>query len=256
MLLTKQKLGLLAVATCSLSLLATSARASIIFNQSQTGLDLFNNADVTFPAFAPTLNGNSIDFSTGTNGQALMIWDLLPAAPRGELDISIAIDHTPLSNDSDPIFALFDGSNFLALSRFDNRGGGIFALRGSATRTALLSGAVEFEFNRLGPVKPFAYDLWIADGGAGPASLNNFVEGTNSVVGPLPYQGNFIDTDNALSFALYRPPTFASTERYRINSIEIVIEEKDVPEPGMLLGTLAALGIGFMTKRISRNRFR
>ena len=252
MLTVKQKLGQLAVATCSLSLVATSAQAVVIFNESQTGLELFNNADVTFPSNAPIINGSSIDFDDGSLGEALMVWDLLPAAPRGELDISIAIDYTPLSPDNDPFFTIFDGRNYLALVRREDSGGEILLVRGAATTTALLDFTIDATpVSGLGPVEPFSYDLWIADGGGGPASVNNFVEGADGAPGSFPYQGSFLDTDNALSFALYRSLAASTGEQYRINSIAITIEEKGleaVPEPATLLGILTVLGLGLMHK--------
>ncbi|MGK7924814.1 MAG: PEP-CTERM sorting domain-containing protein [Spirulina sp.] len=255
MLAFKPKLSLLAVATCSLSLVATSVQAGILFNESQTGIELFNNPNVTFPAAAPVINGSSIDvagaLSHPTNREALLVWDLLPSANRGDLDISITIDYTPISSDSDPRFGIFDGSNYLGLVRIDNNGGSIQIERGSATTTGLEQPPVTegTPLTGIGSVQPYSFNLWIADGGAGPASLNNFVEGANSATGPFVYQGNFLDTDNPLSLVLYE----SDSEQYKINSLAVMIEEKDVPEPSMVLGTLAILGLGFMGRRDKGN---
>ncbi|MGK7874962.1 MAG: PEP-CTERM sorting domain-containing protein [Xenococcaceae cyanobacterium] len=240
--------------------MTSSAQATILFSESQTGVELFNNSDVTFPTTSPVINGSSIDFGTGTAAEALLVWDLLPAAPRGELDISIAIDYTPLTTDNDPYFAIFDGSNYLGLLRNDNadsgNAGSIIVVRGSATATELLSENLDsIPLTGLDPVEPFSYDLWVGDGGAGPASLNNFVEGADSAAGPFPYLGNFINTDNALNFVLYRDfGSNGASEQYRINSIAIEIEEKEaVPEPSTILGLGLALGLGALSlKRVQK----
>ncbi len=254
MLSVKKKSGFLAILACSFSLVATSAQAKILLNETQTGLELFSNSDVTFPSVSPTISGSSFEFGTGPLGEALLVWDLLPAAPRGELDISIAIDYTPLTEDNDPIFALFDGSNYLGLSRVDNDAGGISIARGSATDTAIVDFTEDAtRFTGIGAVDPFSYDLWIADGGAGPASVNNFVEDEDAAAGPFAYEDNFIDTDNALSFVLYRPPgSTGIAEQYQINSIAIAIEEKaTTPEPATAVGILAALGLGFAIRKLA-----
>ena len=241
------KLAVVTAGALSFALAITSsAQAGILFDESQTGIELFNNPDIVFPAAAPSVNGSSIDFGFGAHNEVMMLWDLLPAGNRGDLDISIAVDYTPLTGDNDPIFAIFDGTNYLALDRYDNLGGGISLRRGTATSTAVLNHTLDYVVTDLGPVEPFSYDLWIADGGAGPASVNNFVEGANSAAGPLSYQANFVDTDNALQFGIYRQHGAASTERYRINSIAVTIEEKkDVPEPTataalFILGTIGS----------------
>ena len=255
MLSAKQKLGWFGIATCSLALATTPAQAGTLFNQSQTGIDLFNNPNVNFPTMTPSLNGNSIDFGPGPDFAALLVWDLLPAAPRGDLDVSISIDYTALTGDNDPIFALFDGNNFLALARQDNENGRILLARGSASVTEILDSTVDATpLVGLGPVEPFSYDLQIADGGAGPASISNFMEGADSTVGTFTFEGNFINTDNALSFVVYRENNFP--EQYRINSIAISIEDKSqgVPEPSAILGMVGAIGLGFLRHKMTGKR--
>ena len=254
MLSVKQKLVWFGVATCSLALATAPAQAGTLFNQSQTGVELFNNPDVAFPGTAPIVNGSAIDFGTGTNGEAVLVWDLLPAASRGDLDIAITVDYTPLTGDNDPIFGIFDGSNFLGLQRINNFGGELRLRRGAATPTELPTSFLDATpLGGIGPVEPFSYDLWIADGGAGPASVSNVVEGADSAAGPFFYQNNFIDTDNALSFVLYRTAGTgagsADFEQYRINSLAISIEEKDVPEPSVILGMVGAIALGFLRRK-------
>ncbi|MGK7878359.1 MAG: PEP-CTERM sorting domain-containing protein [Xenococcaceae cyanobacterium] len=236
--------------------MTSSAQATILFSESQTGVELFNNSDVTFPSVSPVINGSSIDFGTGTAAEALLVWDLLPAAPRGDLDISIAIDYTPLTSDNDPYFAIFDGSNYFGLARLDNTGasmdGLIYVVRGSATATEILNRTIDsIPLTGVDSVQPFSYDLWIADGGTGPASLNNFVEGPDSAAGPFSSLGNFINTDNPLKFIFYRDiGNNGGPEQYRINSIAIEIEEKDiesVPEPSTIFGLGLALGLGALS---------
>ena len=239
----------------TLAQITSSAQATIIFSDAQTGLELFNNSDVTFPSVSPVINGSSIDFSSGTEGEALLVWDLLPAESRGDLEISIAIDYTPLTLDNDPFFAIFDGSNFIALQRADNMNGEILIRSGLATNTTLLGiPSDSIPLTGIGSVEPFSYELWVVDGGAGPASVNNFVEGVDSATGPFFYPSNFIDTDNPLSFVVYRPEGSAASEQYRINSIAIDIEEKEtetVPEPKTILGSIIGLGLGLRRRRNS-----
>ena len=247
-----QKVGLVAVATGSFSLVAASVQAGTIFSQTQTGLDLFNNPDVTFPTTAPTINGSSLDFGTGTTNDALLVWDLLPAGERGELDISIEVDYDPLSGDNDPIFALFDGSNYLGVIRTD--GQQAVGVRGNGTPTQTLNLTVEAGgATGLGPVEPYSFDLWLADEAAG-ASLNNFVEGSDSAPGPFPYTGNFIDTDQALSLVMYRPIVNGGSERYRLNSVSITVDDKKTaPEPAAALALLG-LGAAAVAKRFSKSK--
>ena len=239
----KQKLVLLSIATCGFIIFDSPSEASVIFNQSQTGADLFSNPNVTFPTTAPVLGVDSISFGSGNKYDALMIWDLLPAGSRGDLNFTIEIDYTALTSDNDPIFSIFDGTNYSGLIRWDNNGGGVQTISGSATTTEVSSTTFDGVVASSIGLSPFSFDLSIDDGGAGPASLSNFVQGGVSETGPFVYQGNFIDTDKPLSFALYRDD---GPEQYRINSVEITIQEEataNIPEPSMMLGLLTIGGI-------------
>ncbi len=103
-----------------------------------TGVDLFNDPNVSFPTVIPTLggpSGTSLIFGPGTNlNEKLLVLPLLPAGSlSGSMPetISLSINLTRLPSiifqsgvDHDPHLLLGDGSNLVGALIFDNVGGG------------------------------------------------------------------------------------------------------------------------------------
>lgn len=248
-------------------MLSIPAQAAVIFDQTQTGAQLFSNASVSFPnspanTTDPVVNGTSLDFMNTTNDQnpVLMRWSLLPASPHTDLTFTIFLDYTAITTDNDPIFAIQAGSNFVGVLRADNNNGSVFSVSGPINNTVIPGGQLAntdqtLMLSGIGPVDQMIWQHFVADGGAGPQTLFNFSEGADVLAGPLSVANGPLNVDEALSFVLVGNWFNDGTEQYRINSLRVIIEEADpnaVPEPAIL----SLLGIGFVVCAGSRIRRR
>lgn len=221
------------------------ANAGIIY--SATGDQLAINPDVIFPGGSHSINGTSLDLDPNAPHQLLMRWDLLPASSRGDLIVDIEVDYTALSGDNDPRFILSDGINAFTLVRSDNDSGRAGASWGTIDNNTYTSAGGQIVATGLGSVDPFAFSMFISDDGVGSSYLYSYQEGGYAQIGNIPFLGNFLNTDNPLSF--YIGGGNNPSEHYRINSLKIEITS--VPTP-MTLGIFALGLAGLLGRKLQR----
>ncbi|WP_136442246.1 hypothetical protein [Pacificoceanicola onchidii] len=197
---------------------ATASQAATLFTQSYTGAELA--AFATDPANV-AITGTAADFTvtTASQGTSLITLDILRAAERGDLILSLDVDFIRLPGsitDNGPIFAFSNPTNAIGTQR-QNNSGGSHVFRGAGAAVTAMTG--------LGANSPFSMSLYVGDEN-GPTT-GSVTEGSNSASNILlPYT---LDTDDILGFRL-----FASNagEGYRLNSLTITIEDlAPVPLP-------------------------
>jgi hypothetical protein len=238
-----------------------AAQAATLFSAARTGEQLLGDAAATFPTPPPTRVGSALEFGPGAPGDILVLWDLLPAAGRGALRITIRIDYDPLTSDNDPQFGILVGDAFLGINRFDNTGGGAGMLVGTRSGDTLLLDEVSLPrrdiATGLGPVDPFTFTVTLADEGAA-ASVTAYREGDVTVTGAKAFPGPppYLDTDGPLAFAFTRAQGFgrasaSGPEQYRLDAVAIEIAPVPVPAAlPLLLGAVAALGLLARRRRL------
>ena len=242
---------------------STSADAIVIFDQTQTGAELFANSDVSFPnspinVALPTVNGTALNFDNTANGEnsVRMRWDLLPTASREDLTITVFVDYTALTVDNDPIFAIQSGSNFLGAKRSDNGLGIASAVSGPINTTVIPNQDSAITsvtmISTVGIVDPMSWALSVPDGATDPQKVFNFTEGTESAAGPFFFTNDLLDSDDALFFALVGNwfNDGGVVEEYELNSVRVVIDASVVPIPSaFLLFGSGLLGLASMAGR-------
>jgi hypothetical protein len=206
---------------------STGTRAELVFNQTQTGAQLAANPNVTFPTDQPTLDDDSLDFINTADGQVLLRWSLLPAAPRAALEITVTVDYDPLTNDNDPLFGVTAGSRFLGLQRANNASGSAAVIAGSVTETTASLGVGDtIAANGLGGVEPFTFDL-----SSELLAVTRYEEGTFNTTGTFTHSNAQFDPMQAIAFVLASGGV-SENEGYRINSVSVAITA--IPEPSSI----------------------
>jgi hypothetical protein len=236
------------------------AEAASLFDQSLTGAQMTGNLNVSFPTVQPIANGSSLDFGTGTGGQPLVVWNLLPAAPRGGLIFTIDVDYTPLTTDNDPHFGILAGGRYHFLNRIDNSGGQLNAYSSNITGIVQsgVSSLAGVPASGLGVVEPFRFSFTVEDEGAG-AVVTSASEGSASFITSIAFPGPIIDTDDALAFVMTRASgtgSFSTSERYRLNSVGVRIDPLAAPSVVPLPAALPLLvgGLGMLAAVRRRRR--
>ncbi|MBK19355.1 MAG: hypothetical protein CMM52_11030 [Rhodospirillaceae bacterium] len=237
------------VTSCIALLMSGSANAGTIFSQSLTGAGLLSDGNVTTYE-SPVLNGSRLDYTSRSVSQgALLRWDILGASSYNDLTVNVQVNHDVLNaGDNDLYFALSDGVNFVAASRVDNGGGGIFLYDGAVNATPTPTPAFDGFINALsslGPANPpVDFSVLLPSGGA-DATLLSASEGA-ATSGSFAYDRG-LNTNNGLQLYLFGD---GISEDYGINSITVSVDEADVSEPG----ALAVFGLGLFALGYIRRR--
>jgi hypothetical protein len=224
--------------------------AVLVFDEMQTGAQLAVNADVTFPTDQPTLSGSSLDFINSADAQVLLRWNLLPAAARGPLEITVTVDYDPLTNDNDPIFAITAGTRVLGLFRSDNGSGQAHVVAGSVTTTSSSMGQGDtIVANGLGVVDAFTFNL-----SSDQLAVTSYEEGAISTMGTFTHPTAMFDPTQSIALVLASSGVSVN-ERYLINSLTVTISA--IPEISPITGVgMAGLLVLAATKCVTIYRRR
>ena len=228
-------------------------QAATIFDRIQTGRQLFENPRVSFPNGPQSVSGSTMTFGVGgSNDSTIMLWDILPATPRGDLNFLIELSFNALTDDNDLLFGFLADEKLVGILRYDNFGGG---MRGSTSdvgpdnivrnRVPQSTG----ELNGIGAAvasQPITVTMAIADEAAS-ASITSGSEatetGTLTYAYPIPA---VFDTDAAIKFGFFRTNVNATDESYEIVSLRVRVEDELTPVPSPLPAALLASGLGLL----------
>lgn len=202
----------------------------------------------SFPTVTPTLNGTSLVFGAGNPNEKLLAVAVLPAgfcdSASQSCEITIRLNLTRLTGDSDSLLLLSDGSQMIGAVIFDNLGGGagiinaldLGATAQTVTNTTVLSGlgypaiGESFEATLLFELGESTSNVTVMTlGGTATQSLTGF------------------DRTEALSFNLVRDNE--GSEQYQLNSVTILSDFS--PAPGAALDKLLAAVIGVGPKSLA-----
>lgn len=229
-----------------------SAAAATIFQSTQTGDQLLTNPAVTFHQSVSPSGDSFLDLAPSDSDAKLLTWNLLPAAERGSLSVTVEIDYLALTtDDNDVIVGLTngDGTAFTGWERADNSNGQWYSRDGIFGSSTPPWGDVESP--TLGAVEPFTMDYELGDEVSSTSLL--VTEATDSLGFTF---SNTLDTDAALSFAWFSSNV---GEIYRLNQISITITDENtvvtpIPAALPLFGSAAGiLGLAGWRRRKATN---
>jgi hypothetical protein len=209
-----------------------------------TGAQLAASDAVSFPTNQPALRGTTLEFHNAADDQVLMRWDLLPPASRGPLRFTIDVNYSPgghVGDDSDPIFAITDGSRFAGIFRTDNNNSSASTLEGTTTATSVTLGPGASIVTGLGSVQPFTFEL-----STGPTMIANYEEGTFSTTATFQVPGAPLDPAGPIGLIL-ASGSVSHGEKYRLHSLRVSIEA--IPEPSTLALVLLAVALWLGVRR-------
>ena len=222
-----------------------------------SGLDLYNDPNVSFPTLNPTLNGTSLVFGTGATVryQKLLV---LPLFPSGSLStsspttISVSVNVTRLAcdtsagcaggeQDSDHHFALGDGVNLVGGAASDGIGGAgtISVYSDNGDSAGLTSGQVVFS-NAGYPTIGSSFDINMVFTLDTTTSIDlSFLDGQETATG---LQG--LNRATSIDFVFLKEGD--PGEQYQINSLSFTSDALVPIPPALYLfgsGLLGLIGI-------------
>lgn len=228
-----------------LGLGARPAAALPLFDQTRTGAQLFSDADVIFPTETPTVSGSALDIINSADAQVLLRWSLLPAAPRGALLVTVAVDYeriTTQTTDNDPLIGIAGNDLFLGASRQNNAGGRVRSVRSTVSGPDLsgTSGGAVF-LGSIDPLGPFEFDLR-----TDLPAIVRYEEGSDTATGAFAPSGASFDATGPIDF-VWGTGGASEGEGYRINSVSVTIAT--LPEPGAAALLALAFAVGPLALR-------
>ena len=217
--------------------LGTQVQAAII---NYTGLDLYNDSDVSFNAGSPTVSGDSLIFDTG--GMDFVEFFEISIFDAGFLNnynsgvhFSVAMNMTQLTSDWDPGFVISDGSHSAGIFATDNEGGQ--AIGAEFLDTGIDEQRVGWDVLKsglgyaggVGSSIDFLIDYYIEDSFV---NIDLTFNGSTSR-----FTSSFLDTSAALSFMFLSEN---DPESYQLNTISVSAPTA-IPEPYTFALMLAGL---------------
>ena len=235
--------GLKALALSALLAAPVASQAALI---TLTGAEVYADSRSSFPTVTPTVSGSSLVFGSGSASQQLLRFSIGPAgacASAASCSVTIEVNLTRLTDDSDPLILLSDSTRMIGAVTFDNLGGGaglIDALDQGTTGQTVTNTTVlaNLGYPAIGDsyLVRLVYDLRPTDSGVAVSLLGDAASGTLSG----------LDLTEELRLVLLRDNDGA--EQYQLNSLAFSVTPVPLPAAAWLMFSGLA-GLGFVGRR-------